>query len=147
MYKLIPFKKDHVIPLSTESINAYLPNWYTSGQAEEMEQTHAFTAMKGEDVMMCGGITELWPGRGHLWCILSEKTKTDFVSAFRTINKFLKDQPYTRVEMSVPYSFSQGHRRAILLGFDVECERAKKYLPNGDDCTLYVKIKEVPLGE
>lgn len=147
MYKLVPFKKEHVLPLSKETINSYLPNWYTSGQAEEMEQTHAFTAMKGDEIMGCGGITKLWTGRGHLWCILSEKTRKDFVGTFRLIQKFIKEQPFKRVEMSVPYGFSQGHRRAIMLGFKVECERAEKYLPNGDDCTLYAKIKEVSLGE
>lgn len=143
MYKLIPFKKEHILPLSTEKINSYLPEWYTSGQAELMEEAYSFTAIDGDEVMICGGINQLWNNRGHLWCIFSEKSKKNFVSAFRTIEKFLDEQPFQRVEMSVPYGFSQGHRRAIMLGFEVECERARKYLPNGEDCTLYAKIKNL----
>lgn len=146
MFDLVPFKTDHLKPLAEQSINSYLPEWITSGHAEAMEKTLAFTGFVKGEVMVCGGVTHLWSGRGQLWSIFSERCKTNFLPTFRGIQKFLDHVPYKRIEMSIPCDFEIGKRRARLLGFELECERARFYLPNGKDCSLYVRIKQMEIA-
>ena len=141
MYNQIPFKEEHLKPLMTQKINAYLPEWVANGHAKEMEKVYAFTGLWNGEVLVCGGITKTWPDRGFLWCIFSETSKRNFMPLFRGLTKFLEEQPFRRVEMAVPYDFAIGHRRAKMFGFEVECQRARKFLPDGTDCTLYVRLK------
>lgn len=143
MFDLVPFKKEHLEPLAKQQINSYLPEWVRTGHAASMEKTFAFTGFVSGEIMVCGGITHLWTGRGELWSIFSETCKTNFLPTFRGIQKFLDNVPYVRVETAIPCDFSVGHRRARLLGFELECPRARHYLPNGNDCSLYVRIKQM----
>lgn len=146
MFERIPFKKEHLEPLMLQKINAYLPEWVRNGHALDMEKTYAFTGIVKGEIMICGGITEVWAGRGHLWSIFSDRAGANFLPVFRGIKRFLEEAPFARVEMSVPCDFFLGKRRAELLGFNLECARAKHYLPNGQDCSLYARIKQVGLS-
>jgi hypothetical protein len=142
MFELVPFKQGHLEPLMLQKINSYLPEWVRSGRALEMEKSLAFTGTVEGEIMVCGGIVHLWEGRGQLLSIFSEACGRNFLPTFRGIQKFLDNSPYRRIEISVPCEFELGHRRARMLGFELECERARLYLPNGKDCALYARVKE-----
>lgn len=146
MFDLVPFKKEHLEPLAKQSINSYLPEWVRDGHADKVEKTLAFTGFVNGEVMVCGGIAHLWAGRGELWSIFSETSKINFLPTFRGIQKFLDNVPYARIETAIPCDFAIGHRRARLLGFELECERARHYLPNGNDCSLYARIKQMGIA-
>lgn len=146
MFDLVPFKKEHLEPLMLQKMNAYLPGWVKSGQAAAMEGTYAFTGLLKGDVAACGGVVPLWEGRGQLWSIYSEAIKTNFLPIFRGMQKFLDSAPFARIEMAVPCEFELGHRRAKMLGFELECPRARHYLANGEDCSLYARIRQVGLA-
>ncbi len=141
MFELVPFKKEHLEPLMLQKINAYVPEWVRKGHAAEMEKTGAVTVLVNGEITMCGGVTYIWEGRGQIWSIFSETCKKNFIPTFRAIRKYLDSSPFRRIEMAVPYDFELGKRRAKLLGFKVECERAEKYSSSGADHTLYVRVK------
>ncbi len=141
MFDIVPFKKEHLEPLMLQKINAYLPEWVRKGHAVEMEKSGAITILVKGEITVCGGITHVWEGRGQIWSIFSEMCKKNFVPTFRGIQHYLDEAPYSRIEMSVPCDFEIGHRRAKLLGFELECARARKYLANGADCSLYARVK------
>ena len=92
--------------------------------------------------MVCGGVIKLWEGRGCVWTVFNEESKGCFVPVFRGIKEFLRlqRQVFRRLEIAVPTGFEMGHRRALLLGFKVECGFAESYLPSGEDCVLYSLI-------
>lgn len=141
MFKIVPFKKEHLEPLMLQKINAYLPEWIKKGHAVEMEKAGAITIMVNGEITVCGGVNYIWEGRGQIWSIFSETCKKNFLPTFRGIRSYLDDSPFKRIEMAVPCDFELGHRRAKLLGFKLECERAEKYLANGEDCSLYARVK------
>lgn len=145
MFRLEPFKIEHFMELSKEPINQNLHHMIESGQVFGLLQTEALTFFKGEQIMICGGITQYWPGRGHLWTVFSENAKDSFVPVFRVIDEWLKkllSTKYHRIEVSVDWDFEIGKKRAEMLGFKLEIERAKKYLPSGEDCAIYAMVRE-----
>lgn len=144
MCELVPFKLEHLEPLIKQRMNANLIDWYSSGRPKTLENSNSITIMIDGSPMFCGGVTEYWPGRGQLWSVFSEDSKNHFIMVFRSIRRLLKyllDERFKRIEMSVDYGFIQGIRRANLLGFTLEVVRAKSYLPGGGDATLYSLVR------
>ncbi len=146
MYEIVKFKEEHLKPLIGQASNKCIPEWFSSGLAKNLEKTESVTVVYKEQILMCGGINEYWTGRGQLWAVFNEDAaRKNFVPAFRAIKHWITYQiqnKYRRIEMSVDYDFTIGHRRAKLLGFSLDCERARKYLPGGGDCTLYSLVRE-----
>jgi len=143
-FQLIPYRAEHVFPLLEQGINADIKESYLGGLASLLEQQESVTGVVNGSPMVCGGVIKLWEGRGCVWTVFNEDAKECFVPVFRGIKSFLDQQLklYNRLEISVPVDFELGHRRAKLLGFEVECALARKFLPSGSDCVLYSMIRE-----
>lgn len=139
------FKAAHLFSLLDQPSNAYLEEWFKSGLVYELEKQDSISFVVDDKVQMCGGVRPYWPGRGQIWTVFSEHTMENFVPSFRAIKRWLKYQistNYSRLELSVDYNVTQGKRRAEMLGFTLEVERARKFLPNGEDCTLYSMVRD-----
>lgn len=146
MFKLEPFRAEHILPLLDQPINGVWREKYlgTAGLLGWLETQVSFTGSIGGKTVVCGGVTQYWPGRGHIWTMFSEESKVCFVPVFRGIRRFLKDQlkeNFHRIEVSIPCDFSQGRRRAELLGFRLECGFAEKYMSDGADAALYSMVR------
>lgn len=146
MFKTVKFHSDHLIPLLAQGMNEPLRDWFVSGRAQILElHSESITIMWNDIPMVCSGVSEYWPGRGQLWAVLNEESKRNAAGTFRIYRKWIVSdllKKYHRIEMSVDYGFDQGKRRAKMLGFTLECERAKKYLPDGGDCSLYSIVRD-----
>lgn len=144
MSELVKFKAAHLRPLLEQPVNAGLRDWFLSGVADQLEVTESASFVYKDEVMVCGGITKYWEGRGQLWTVFNENAKFNFVPTFRAIKHWLNYQienQYKRIELSVNCDFEIGRRRAELLGFKLECATAKNYLPSGGDCSLYSLVR------
>jgi len=143
-FQLIPYRKDHVLPMLEQSMNAEIRDSYIGGLAQLLESQASMTGVMNGRPMVCGGVIKMWEGRGVVWTVFNEEARECFVPVFRGIRRFLAQQLeiYNRLEIAVPISFEIGHRRAKLLGFQVECHLARKFLPNGEDCALYVMVRD-----
>lgn len=139
MFKLIPFEHAHLRPLLEQTMNAHIKPWMQN--LEALEKGWARTGMWRGEVVICGGVNAYWENRGQVWTVFSENTKGNFLPVFRIMKDFLRQQPYKRLEMCVPSDFELGHRRARLLGFEVECPLARSFLPDGEDAVLYSIVK------
>ena len=145
MFETVKFKADHLLPLLNEQLNKDLQYWFTSGMVYDLEKTESVSFINKGEVMVCGGITDYWKGRGQVWSIFSERSKKCFVPTYRAIQKWLKyeiETNYKRIELSVDLGFEIGKRRAEMLGFQLECPLARKYLPGGEDCSLYAMVRK-----
>ena len=143
MFEIIPFEPHHAARMIEQPLNSQLRNWISSGYAQELKaNTEAFTGLVSGEVMVCGGIAKMWPGRGYLWSVLSENIRVHSISVYRGIRRWLNTRDYRRIEMDVPCHMEIAHRRAVWMGFEIEIQRARKYMPNGDDASIYVRIKE-----
>lgn len=144
MFDLVAYKKEHALAFVDQEINASVREAYKGGTAEFLESQTSVTGLYKGEPMVSGGVIKLWEGRACVWTIFNERSKECFVPVFRGIKSFLKLQlnTYRRLEIAVPVDFEIGHRRAILLGFKLECPLAEKYLPDGTDCSLYAMVRE-----
>lgn len=144
MSELVDFKAEHLVPLSSEPMNAFLKEWINGPLGKTLESTESKTFIYKDQVMVCGGITPYWSGRGQLWTVFSEQSKDNFVPVFRCIRRWLDsllDGNYRRIELSVDIGFDIGKRRAEMLGFFMETELARQYLPDGKDVSIYSLVK------
>ncbi len=147
MFDVVPFEIDHVKGMLHEEMNKnFIPLWtrddYFYPQWVAQNST-AYTGIYNGVPVICAFLVELWAGRGYIVCVLSEKIKFNSISIYRGIQKkFLKQQPYDRLEMDVPVDLNIAHRRAMMLGFELVQRRAKKYLPDGSDASIYAWVRE-----
>lgn len=142
MFNRIPFKKEHAYPLLEQKINEAAKNTISDETLASLESQDTFTCKWNEEIMCCVGMSKLWHRRGFLWVLFSEHCKRNFVPLFRAAKKAIQDSDYDRVEMSIPYEMTSAKKRAELLGFKMECERALKFFPNGSDASLYAWVRE-----
>lgn len=106
---------------------------------------HSWTiiSLKGW-VMACGGVVEYWGGRGEAWVTLNRnpaRTLADTLGTQRLIRFFLEECPFRRIEAAVEIDFRMGHRWVQALGFQLEAPCLRRYSPEGNDCSLYARIK------
>ena len=143
MFEVVPYKHWHIEPFLEQKINLPLKGFFTHGLGREFEKRgNAFTGLVDRVPMVCGAIEEVWENRGTVWCMFNEECKTNFIPVFRAIKKFIMASKFKRIEICIPCDFEQGKRRAKMLGFELETECARKYLPSGTDCSIYVMIKD-----
>lgn len=145
MSSIIAFRAEHLKHLLSQELNKHERGLFTEDFILSMETNHQYITLIYKDkIMACGGITPYWPGRGEVWTIFSEESKYNFVATFRMIRWWLHQQlklNYRRVELSIPPDNLNARRRSELLGFKLEVERARKYLPTGEDCSLYSLVR------
>jgi hypothetical protein len=140
----VPYSPEHITEMLWQPINAGIRGDYLNGWAQFVANHPAGTVMVNGAPMVCGGVIPIWANRGCVWTVFNEEAKSCFVPVFRGIKKFLQDQQrqFNRLELSVPVDFAAGHRRAKMLGFEIESTLARKFLPDGTDCVLYSLIRE-----
>lgn len=89
--------------------------------------------------MVCAGLLEVWPGRAYAWALLDRDAGRVLLRATKEIRSRLDRSSFARVEMAAAVDFEQSARWARLLGFQCEC-RARKYLPDGRDAWIFVRV-------
>ncbi len=101
-----------------------------------------YTCLKGDQVIACGGKAEQWAGRAVIWTVLSDIACLHMTRVTRCARRALdlwtsgKDE---RLEAIVRSGFLPGSRWAMLCGFQYE-HTAKRFLPNGSDADIYVRL-------
>lgn len=143
MSEIVKFEPHHLRLLINEPANEHMKAFFSDQLIADLEKTDAVTFYYNGSVQVCGGISHYWPGRGQVWSVFSETSKRNFLPTYRAVKRWLKDRldnHYERIELSVNCKFLIGKRRAEMLGFELEIERAKKYL-NGEDCSVYSMVR------
>ncbi len=140
MFEVVLFKRGHIKEMLEQPMNGDAREFFSTVNYDLVEKLESFTGLLNGKPIICGGIMPYWRGRGSIWTVFDEAAKMNFTPVFRGMKNFIdKARPfYNRLELAVPCDFEIGIRRAKLLGFTVECERALRFLPDGKDCTLFV---------
>ena len=111
-------------------------------QAKSLENTlHAKSVFVDGNLIMCGGVTEYWSGRGEAWALFNPAGRKYFATIQKATITFFKECPIKRVEAAVACDFTIGRRWVETLGFTLDCERLKAFFPNGGDASLYSRIR------
>lgn len=143
MFELIPFEPEHIIPLAKEPMNANIADWYESGYAKAAKElTQAVTGLVDGEIIGCCGVLEMWTGRGHIWTVVSERVRKNPVQIFKGMRRYFDSLNFRRLEMDIPIDLEVAHRRAIFMGFELETPLARKFLPDGKDASIYVRVRD-----
>lgn len=140
MAKRVPFEAAHAERIRLQPCQHEGASYADRRHYEELAKTPAFTVMDGDEVLMCAGVLQVWPGRHVCWSMLAEGIGHRMVSCVRHALRFLAEQPAGRYEMDVEVGHAEGARMAKALGFDLETPRLKSFYPNGGDGTMYVRV-------
>ncbi len=138
---VVPLRLEHLESLSSAK------ELIESGMSDLVLAADSIAILWGERVMVCLGIGMIWPGRGHTWAAFDESStaKNNFVPVFRAMKRWFEERlrsAYYRIEMSIDYGLEFSERRARMLGFKCEVERAKMFLPDGRDASIYVMVRD-----
>ena len=87
--------------------------------------------------LACAGLWIPWEGRGVLWAILGRDTP--MLDLTRAAQKMFAEIGVRRLEFFVEVSFQQGHRWALMLGFQAE-GTMRAFDTIGRDYILYSKV-------
>jgi hypothetical protein len=112
-------------------------------QIKAHEQSpHSYTIVDDAGtVMFCGGVVEYWEGRYSAWAIFNKTRRQSFLAVHKTVQRFLREHSFRRIEAAVEVDFKKGHRWMRAMGFELETELAKAYLPSGKDASIYVRVE------
>lgn len=110
---------------------------------QSREGSMAYTALEGDEVLACGGIIDVWPGRGLGWMFLSQNAGRRMLSITRAVKRAIEAYPLRRIEITVDDGFENGHQWARMLGFRLETpEPMKGYMPDGRAAFQYALTLE-----
>lgn len=119
----------------------YLRDWVIGLDFSGMDAIWVAEDDEG-DVIFIGGVVPMWQGRAAVWSLVSTYAGSDMLRIHRKVRQKLNDfnEKYRRLEMTVDVGFTQGHRWAKMLGFEVE-GYMRAYRPDGGDMLMYSRIR------
>lgn len=132
---IIPFEPAHVGMMRIQP--GQCPDVDPSTMAADFGT--AWTAMVEGRPIGCAGLLQMWPGRAYAWALLAEDAGPHMLALTRAIRFRLAESGFRRIEMAVDAEFLPGVRWAVMLGFELEA-RARKYMPNGRDAWIFVRV-------
>jgi len=107
-------------------------------QGVEMPGGRAWAAVHDGRAVAAAGVIELWPGRAYAWALFAEWWPVRAV--ILEMRAKLDELLFARLEMAVDTEFEPAARFAERLGF-VRESTARRYLPNGHDAHIYVRLR------
>lgn len=140
MVKAIPFKAEHARTMRIQPRQAAWRDSAPDVHFRALEARGAVTVVDGDEILMCGGSIEVWPGRKVVWALMAEGIKHRMTACARITRRFIEGQFTGRMELDVERDHPEGHRFARLIGFEKETDRLKAFYTGGLDGTMYVKV-------
>lgn len=142
MMKVEKLKAEDFKMVMARGGKSYIGATLTEEQARALEETpESFSIFADGKLIACAGVAEYWAGRGESWAVIATDCKADFFRLHNVVKRYLEICPIRRVEASVDCDFPAGHRWVKALGFTLEAERLKSFLPDGKDAAMYARVK------
>ncbi|RTL04991.1 hypothetical protein EKK58_09295 [Candidatus Dependentiae bacterium] len=110
--------------------------------ADVLTENFALSAWAGVKCIAAAGIVHCNKHRAVGWTLIGRNAGPYMRQITKKVRNVLDGYAVARLEMTVRTDFHEGHRWAELLGFEMEAARMRKHGLNGEDETLYVRIKE-----
>jgi hypothetical protein len=142
MMYVVPFEAAHFYRLDAQDAQRWMMKHPAVRDMHRAEGPYATTLMQDGNPIVCGGAMPIWPGRAHVWSILSSKVSVgNFAAVHRHVVEFLDGLPFRRLEAAVDVDFQAGHRWMRLLEFKCEAPLMEAFDLDGRDCALYARVR------
>jgi len=99
----------------------------------------AFTMFDGPVVIACAGVAHCWPGRAHVWSMMSNQIVAYGPLIHRAVLRYLQRCTVRRLELTVDPTHAKAVAWAKRLGFTYE-STMPAYGPYGELHDMYVRI-------
>jgi hypothetical protein len=138
---VVPYQAEHMARIRLQEAQTCNIGWMAPQHAVLLEGERSFSILDGDEVLFVGGVLHAWEGRGIAWCFLAADIGTRFTGVHRHVKRYFELMDYPRIEAQVQLYFEQAHRWMKMLGFELECPRARAFFPDGSDAAFYAKVK------
>jgi hypothetical protein len=136
-----PFKVEHLAELRVQPAQAADLAAVTQDMLRPFEATDAWTARCAGEVVLIGGLLEVWAGRAVLWAYVGAGAAPHLVRITKGVRRFIEAAAHKRIETYVDVGFAAGHRWAELLGFKLEAPHMPAFFPDGRNAALYGRVR------
>jgi hypothetical protein len=144
LFKASDMKDVMITGIKEFGIDHYSPEHLLQIAAERDANGQCRSCVMDGEVVACAGVDILWPGVGEVWAMVSYEIDKTLV--YKGIAKGLKrvvdDNDLWRVQGWARVGFKEAHVLFKHLGMIREGV-ARRYAPDGADCVLYSKVKDV----
>lgn len=138
---ILPFKGWHVAEMSDFAGQAWMAPHFEKEDAATLERLGpAFSGALGGEIIGCAGLIICHERRAIAWALLSSRALQHFKPVHRAVRNFLRDQRISRIEAHVDCDFPAARRWVEALGFSIEVERMQRFLPDGRDASMWVRL-------
>lgn len=138
--EFVTLKPEHVMELK-DFIDVHAGYKVDQAMADEIANIGGYAAIADGEVLGVGGVMpQLWGG-GLAWAWMSRKWRKRAREVTEGVRKILEESDYPRIEVGVLADFKAGHSWAERLGFYLETPLARKWGPDLQSYSIYVRIK------
>lgn len=132
-YKVEVYRPEHLGRM--KEVDPYLRKL-----AEVYQMGPAYTGLADDEVIVCAGIVQLWPGHGEAWAIFNGEAERHKIFIHRNVKRMLERLMchFDRVETAVRADFREGMNWVRHLGFKEEGKMLMYY--NKETYVRYARI-------
>ncbi len=139
------FKIEHLDKIKPIGYNGMFQSMCESiRQYDQIGKIIAFSLIHEDEIILIGGIYEIWEGVGEAFSIMSKSAikypKSLYASFSRSFETGIKIGRYRRVQSMVKADFKEGIRFIERLGFKRE-GLLKSWAPDKSDYYIYARIQ------
>lgn len=138
--EIVPLEARHVWQIKPQPEQEAIVDDVALNGAAHLLGPYSFAAVNGDEVIMCGGLMQIWDGRYILWSILSSDAGKYMIKLHRATRRAFGLVAWRRLELYVAIGHDAGCRWANMLGFLPE-GRMARFFPNGEDALLYARVR------
>lgn len=136
--RLVPFEPDHIHKFFNYGGQDHLVSAFSVQDLEDLRSKgEAFTAMKDDRVLGCGGLQRANNFRATAWGLFQRTTPTDFLFVHRAICNGIKTSHYKRIEAYVDPKMYPAMRWIEMLGFKLERPYIPFFFPDGSGASAW----------
>jgi hypothetical protein len=136
-----PFKAEHLARMRVQEAQLMEAASLSPAMLRALEATDAWATLIDGEVLLVGGLAEMWAGRAVLWSYVSANAGPHMVRLTKGVRRLLDASGFARVEVYVDADFEAGHRWAQALGFRLEAKIMTAFFPDGRDAALYGRVR------
>lgn len=140
---LIPFRSSHLDEMASYGGQAWAEAFVADPDPRSFETMGpCFSGAVAGEIIGSAGLIKVHEYRAIAWAILTNEASKHFVSIHKAAKAFFADQPFKRVEAYVDEDFPAATRWVKALGFQLETEHLRYFLPDGRSAALWARIRD-----
>lgn len=138
---VLPFRACHIASLKSYGSQAIFAPYIRAKTYGIEAFGPAFSGAVNGEIIGAAGLIMCHEQRAIAWALLADEARRHFRHVHRAVKTFLEESGIGRIEAYVDCDSGKARRWVEHLGFDMEVKRLPRYLPDGRDASLWVRLR------